>query len=150
MTYEEFLATHFFRPAGMSRTGPYGDMLGLPPTAFAVGYGGSSVGEQNIPPNWGPTSWLIKGSGGMVSTPGDMYRFFQYVRSAKVLRGPALALYLDRGSAVGATDRGFFFIHAWAGTDTMIFLARNAGGDGPGDGFLAQRIVDLVRRSSQR
>ncbi len=150
VTYEDFVGAHFFRPAGMRRTGPYGDSLGLSASSFAVGYGLSSVGEPNIPPNWGPTSWLIKGSGGMVSTPADMHRFFQYVRSGQVLRGEALTHYLDRGSAVGATDRGFFFLHAWAGGDSMVFLARNAGAEGPGGGALARLIEALVRDDGAR
>lgn len=149
-TYEDFLATQFFGPAGMRRTGPYGDDLGLGQRAFAVGYGASSVGEPNIPPNWGPTSWLIKGSGGMVSTPADMHRWFEYVRSGRVLKGAALDLYLDRGSAVGATDRGFFFLHAWTGGDSMVFLAQNAGKRATGTSGISQLIVELVRGQGSR
>jgi CubicO group peptidase (beta-lactamase class C family) len=144
-TYEDFLASRFLRPAGMTRTGPYGDDLGLSVDDFAVGYGASSVGDPNVPPRWGPTSWLIKGSGGMVSTPADMRRWFEHLRSGRILHGEALDLYLDRGSAAGATDRGFLFVHAWAGGESMVFLASNAGASGPGGDGLARALVDLVR-----
>ncbi|NNM32216.1 MAG: beta-lactamase family protein, partial [Gemmatimonadetes bacterium] len=140
-TYEAFLQEHFFEPAGMIRTGPYGDDLGLPLEEFATGYGDYGLGEPNIPPHWGPTSWLIRGSGGMVSTPHDLYRFFDTIRSGEILTDEALEGYLDRGSSSGATDRGFLFIHAWAGgdSDSMILWSQNAGPDDP-------RAIELRRR----
>lgn len=61
-TYPEFVRSEILRPLGMSRTGCYGKTLGLPADAFATGYGTRSAGVPNIPPNWGPTSWLVMGS----------------------------------------------------------------------------------------
>lgn len=140
-SYEDVLRTDFFEPLGMARTGPYGDDLGLPASDFAVGYGGYGVGEPNIPPNWGPTSWLIKGSGGMVSTPGDLYRFFQGMLDGEVLVGEAREGYLSRTSSSGATDRGFLFVHAWAGgaSRSMILLSQNVDPD-------RDEAVELRRR----
>ncbi len=145
-TYEGFLREHFFEPAGMTRTGPYGDDLGHPLEAFATGYGDYGVGEPNIPPHWGPTSWLIKGSGGMVSTPLDLYRFFDTIRSGGILTGEALEGYLTRGSSTGATDRGFLFIHAWAGENSrsMILWSQNAKPDDPQAIELRRRLAATV------
>ena len=52
-TYEQFLQSEFFDPAGMKQTGSYGQRGNHPLDAFAVG-GGKQVGLPNIPPNWGP------------------------------------------------------------------------------------------------
>ena len=144
-TYAAFLERRFFAPAGMRRTGFYGDDLGLPAGHFAVGYGGTQVGDPNIPPNWGPASWLVVGSGGMVSTVDDLNRWFTFVRSGRVLHGDALAAYLERGSALGGTDRGFWSVHAWAGGDNMVFVTSNSGLRNPEVGALPRVIIDLVR-----
>lgn len=145
-SYEDFLRTEFFEPLGMSRTGPYGDDLGLPLSEFAVGYGGQAVGDPNIPPNWGPTSWLIKGSGGMVSTPLDLYTFLQGVLDGEILTGAARDGYLTRASSAGATDRGFLFNHAWAGgsSRSMILFSQNVDPDSEEARELRRRLAATV------
>lgn len=143
--YQDFLRTNFFEPLGMEVTGPFGDDLGQPLSRFATGYGSSSVGEPNVPPHWGETSWLVQGSGGMVSNPADMRRWFEGLRSGRILEGQALDMYLDRGSALGASDRGFFFGHFWAGGDDMIFLAINGGSDSDVVQELIRSLMALVR-----
>lgn len=145
-TYEDFLRVNFFEPIGMERTGSYGDDLGLPESAFAVGYGDYAASEPNIPPEWGRTSWLIKGSGGMVSTPHDLYRFFESMRSGEILRGEAREGYLQRGSSTGATDRGFLFVHAWPGgdSDSMVLFTQNALPDHPESLALRRRLAAMV------
>lgn len=145
--YEDFLEVNFFEPVGMERTGPYGDDLGLPESAFAVGYGDYAASEPNIPPEWGRTSWLIKGSGGMVSTPLDLYRFFEAMRSGEILRGAAREGYLQRGSSTGATDRGFLFVHAWPGgdSDSMVLFTQNALPDHPESRVLRRRLAAMVQ-----
>jgi CubicO group peptidase (beta-lactamase class C family) len=142
--YLEFLRVNFFEPAGMTSTGSYGDSLGYSTERFAVGGGECPKGEPNIPPRWGPTSWLIMGSGGMVSNPADLYRWFTALRSGRILHGEALRLYLARGSAMGGTDRGFWFVHAWAGGDEMIFVAQNHGIDGRREVALLRAVIGLV------
>lgn len=145
-SYEDFLEAEFFEPLGMARTGPYGDDLGLPASDFAVGYGGGRVGDPNIPPNWGPTSWLIKGSGGMVSTPRDLYTFFQGMLEGEILTGDAREGYLSRASSSGATDRGFLFNHAWAGgaSRSMILFSQNVSPDGEDARELRRRMAATV------
>ncbi len=143
-TYPDFVRERLFGPAGMTRTGFYGDDGGLDPDEFAAGYGGDQVGEHNIPPEWGPTSWLVMGSGGMWSTPADMALWFDAMRSGRILRGDALARYMDRGPALGASDRGFLFVHAWTQGDTSIFLAGNAGTESPDVQAFVRGLLQLV------
>ena len=50
-SYGSFLADEFFVPAGMTRTGFYGETGELELDDFAVGHCPSSVGLPNIPPN---------------------------------------------------------------------------------------------------
>ena len=145
--YQDFLRTNFFEPLGMDVTGPFGEDFGLPLERFATGYGSSAVGEPNIPPFWGPTSWLVQGSGGMVSNPADMRRWFDGLRGGEILRGDALDAYLNRGSALGASDRGFFFGHFWAGGDDMVFLAINGGSDSEAVEELVRSLMALVAKN---
>jgi CubicO group peptidase (beta-lactamase class C family) len=142
-TYEAFLQDELFVPLGMQRTGAYGDDLGLPAAAFAPG-DDQQVSDPNIPPLWGTTSWLIKGSGGMVASVPDIQRWFDGLRQGRVLQGEAQAAYLQRSHAIGASDRGFLFVHAWNRDDTMIFLAANAGVRGTSADHLERRIIDLL------
>ncbi|MGD8375236.1 MAG: serine hydrolase domain-containing protein, partial [Acidobacteriota bacterium] len=65
-SYPEFTEEHLFGPAGMVDTGFFGEPY--PEDRMAVGYGDDTSGEINAPPYWGPTSWLVMGSGGQVST----------------------------------------------------------------------------------
>lgn len=143
-SYEEFLRADFFEPIGMTRTGFYGDWGDHDVAEFAVGYGSDSVGEPNVPPNWGPTSWLIMGSGGMYSTPTDMHRWFTAMRGGEILTGDARDGYLDRSHASGASDRGFLFVHAWDGGESMIFLAQNSAVDAPEASDFRRRLMALV------
>ena len=134
-SYGDFLESRFFAPAGMERTGFYGSDLGLDEREFAVGYGGRSAGEVNSPPHWGPTSWLVMGSGGMVSTPGDMFRWVRAIESGEILAGDALEAYRTRGVLVGGSDRGFYFLYT-VGFDDAVFVASNVlGRDG-----IAERV----------
>ena len=147
--YVEMLRSHFFEPLGMESTGPYGSDLGRQLTAFAEGDGEAPYGRPNVPPRWGETSWLVMGGGGMVSTPDDYLKWFTGLRDGRILAGDALRAYLDRGSALGGTDRGFFFGHAWSGEDSMIVLAANAGTERPGFEALIRGLIALVERTGR-
>lgn len=143
-SYEGFLDQHFLGPAGMTRTGPYGDDIGFPRESFAAGYGGAQASDPNIPPNWGKTSWLIKGSGGMVSTPGDMQRWYETLRAGKILQGEALARHIGPGVSMGGTERGFVFLRPDDGEGTVVFLASNVGGQSPLVQSVTRRLIRLV------
>lgn len=143
-SYGDFLRQSFFAPAGMERTGFYGEDLGHGVDQFAVGYGMHAVGDPNVPPNWGPTSWLAMGSGGMFSTPGDVYRFIATLQKGGILKGEHLERYLAPGVGAGASDRGFFFVRAWNGVDTGLFFASNVFGETPVVRRLADTLIHLV------
>ena len=106
-TYQAYTRTHIFEPAGMADTTFFGEPL--PEGRFAVGYGLLTNGEINAPPYWGETSWLVMGSGGMVSTLDDLLAFQQALRAQEILSADSLARYWSPPGAVSSNGDGFGF-----------------------------------------
>ena len=142
--YGAYLREHFFEPAGMKRTGLHEDGEQFTDDKFAVGYGGVSVGKLNIPKYWGRTSWLVMGSGGMQSTPMDLYRWNQSIRTGKTLSPEAAKKYWHRGVLAGGDDRGFFTIYN-EGPDDIFIMSSNVK-SGPGDlvSKVGRRLAEMV------
>lgn len=128
-TYYDFISKNFFEPAGMKRTGEYGETKGLSIQDFAVGGGPKFVGLPNIPPNWGPTSWLVKGSGGMYSTLDDLLKFYTLVRSNKVLDAEHNKWFTGASFNLDGSDRGFELFSAYLPPDNEIYLFLNNSGN---------------------
>jgi len=128
-TYLGFLNENFFEPAGMDRTGEYGDKRDLAISDFAAGGGPQFIGLPNIPPNWGPTSWLVKGSGGMYSTLDDLLRFYSYIRSGKVLDEEHEKIFEQLAVNVDGSDRGFELFSAYMPPDNEVYLFLNGTGN---------------------
>lgn len=125
MPYKEFLDKYFFKPAGMDRTGLYQDSIGFKEEDVAVGYSPHKVGTINSPQYWGPTSWLVMGSGGMVSNPGDLYKWIQALRSGKFLSAASLEKYWSNGVLAGGNDRGFLCMYT-EGPGSLMILCSNS------------------------
>lgn len=124
MSYYEYIRKYFLDPAGMNRTGEYGESRGLSITDFAAGGGPMFFGLPNIPPNWGKTSWLIKGSGGMYSTLGNLQQFYNYVRSGKVLDEEHSKVFKRNAINLDGSDRGFELFSSFHtnGDESWLFL----------------------------
>lgn len=140
--YYDFIRENFFDPAGMNRTGEYGEARGLSIADFAAGGGPKFAGLPNIPPNWGPTSWLIKGSGGMYSTLGDLRKFYDYVRSGQVLDEQHSAAFRQSTVNLDGSDRGFELFSIYRPPNSEVFLFINAQED---RGKMRQLIHALER-----
>jgi CubicO group peptidase (beta-lactamase class C family) len=123
--YFDFLNENFFIPAGMTRTGEYGESKGLTISDFAVGGGPQHVGLPNIPPNWGPTSWLVKGSGGMYSTLDDLLKFYSYLRSGRILDTEHNMAFCQPTVNLDGSDRGFELFNAYMSPGDEIYLFLN-------------------------
>jgi CubicO group peptidase (beta-lactamase class C family) len=123
--YKKFLEEYLFGPAGMDRTGLYQDAACFKEKDVAVGYSPVKVGKINSPQYWGPTSWLVMGSGGMVSNPGDLYKWIQALRRGKLLSREALAKYWSRGILAGGNDRGFLCMYT-EGPGSLMILCSNS------------------------
>ena len=124
-SYYNFIKEHFLDPAGMTRTGEYGESKGLSTEDFAVGWGPQRLGIPNIPPNWGPTSWLIKGSGGMYSTLEDLMKFYRFVREGNVLDEAHKQHFLSPSANLDGSMRGFELFSLYESEDSELFLFLN-------------------------
>lgn len=125
MSYEEFLRKEFFDPLGMERTGLYPLARRFNAREVAVGQRPSPLEGRNTPAQWGPTSWLVMGSGGMVSTPEDLYRWTQGVYHGDLLSPGSRDRYQTHGLLAGGNDRGFLCEYV-PGPENMMFLCSNS------------------------
>ncbi len=123
--YPEFTRAEILEPAGMDDTGFFGEPL--PDDRFAVGYGLLSNGEVNAPPWWGPTSWLVMGSGGMVSTLDDLLAFQRALRAGDILPPEELAGHWAPPGAISSNGDMFGFELFFTETEgAQVFLISNA------------------------
>jgi len=142
--YYTFLRENFFDPAHMERTGNYGESRGLKLTDFAAG-GGVQVGVPNIPPNWGPTSWLVMGSGGMFSTLGDLRRFYSHVTQSGMFEARYAEQFLAPIANLDGSDRGFelFSFTDEKRSDEVYVFLNNGGQEAMRP--LVRPLVQLLR-----
>ncbi|MFN8179260.1 MAG: serine hydrolase [bacterium] len=144
-SYGDFLRENFFVPAGMTSTGLHEDAAGVADSELAIGYGLRSYGKINTPKYWGKTSWLVMGSGGMQSTPLDLYRWITAIRTGKTLSKPEAAKYWSSGPLAGGDDRGFFCLYTEGPDDLMIFCTNAHSQEGDRVSSVARRLVELVQ-----
>jgi len=147
-SYSDFLQRHFFEPAGLTRTGLHEDGARFSDDDFAVGYGGRTFGKINIPKYWGKTSWLVMGSGGMQSTPHDLYNWLEAIRRGKTLSPEAAAKYWTDGVLAGGDMRGYFCLYTEGPENLMIMCTNAHSGRGDPASALGERLVELVREES--
>jgi CubicO group peptidase (beta-lactamase class C family) len=145
-SYYDFLHQHFFQPANMNHTNEYGKTGDHELTDFAVGYGSQSIGLPNIPPNWGPTSWLIKGSGGMYSTLGDLLKFYDYIRSGKVLNPEHQKPFETTSVTLDGSVRGFELFNIYLSDDNHAYIFLNDPQDRRQMEVLFQAMIDFVKQ----
>lgn len=124
--YYDYLKEKILDPAGMTHTGMYGDRMDFAVEDFAVGGGASIVGLPNIPPNWGPTSWLVKGSGGMYSTLEDMLRFTHFVQTSEQMPASVRTAFSGETVNFNGSMRGFEMFEYRMATDTHILIFSNS------------------------
>ena len=143
-SYRDFVRAEILTPLGMTRTGFYGERAQFAITDFAVGDGPGVVGLPNIPPNWGPTSWLVMGSGGMYSSLDDMARYFAALSAGKDLDGEWARRRNGATLAVGGTDRGFFMFHVADGRGNRVLGLTAADGQTAEMHAMLGALRDLV------
>lgn len=143
-TYQEFVRQEIFEPLGMLRTGFNGEHEGYTMEDFAVGPGPSRVGLPNIPPNWGPTSWLVMGSGGMFSTLDDMARYYAANEKGVLLQGEWARRQQGEQVGLGGSDRGFFIFHVSNGRGDSVLGIMNGEGRSPEVRSMLRAIESLV------
>jgi CubicO group peptidase (beta-lactamase class C family) len=144
-SYPEFTQERLFEPAGMVDTGFFGEAYDR--DRMAIGQGDDSNGEINAPPYWGPTSWLVMGSGGQVSTTKDLWRWHRALGQEKILKGDFLDRYWSPpGSMLAGGDQFGFEMMGTQGPESMMMIISNTGSRGSMAGFraLGEALAGLV------
>lgn len=112
--YETFLRTHLFQPAGMKHTGyllPNWQQL---TQANGYRYGVLDIGSMATRyQNDGKVAWALKGNGGINSTLGDMYLWYQALSQHKVLTAASLTK-LTTGYIAEGPDARSHYAYGWA------------------------------------
>jgi CubicO group peptidase (beta-lactamase class C family) len=121
-SYRDYITEHVLKPAGMTRTGFHGDQF--PGETLAIGYESKTWGEINAPDHWDETSWLVMGSGGMVGTTGDLFRFNRALKDGTLLSPNVHHLFPSDGVYANGNMYGFetYYNH---GGDTLFYLNSN-------------------------
>ncbi len=123
-SYQDYTRENLYEPAGMTDTGFFGEKF--PENRIAVGYGRKSNDKVNSPDNWGPTSWLVMGSGGQVSTTIDMHRWMMALHDGKLLNEDSLKKYFRGGMGLAAAGDMFGFELMYTQRpETLFFLISN-------------------------
>lgn len=91
--YEEFLQEALFQPAGMTRTGY--QRPGFVKSDLAVGYRDGERWGTALDRPWRPEGpgWHLRANGGILSTVGDMYRWYLALKANLVFPGAVRAKY---------------------------------------------------------
>lgn len=148
-TYPEFAREHLFKPAGMNDTGfcgePHDD------ERMAIGYGPRSFGKANAPPYWGKTSWLVMGSGGMISTAEDLYRWNRSLLGGKILSADTVSRRYPASNDVasGGNPYGFEVIVAHNRKSFVVVMSNAASAKSmPQINKLGDDLAELIFRRS--
>jgi CubicO group peptidase (beta-lactamase class C family) len=111
---------------------------------MAVGYGTQQVGALNNPRHWGPASWLVMGSGGMVSTPGDMHKWLKALFSGDYLSSEAITRYRLGQVLAGGSDRGFLMMYRDDPNQTAIISSNAHQEQGDRASTVARALMRIV------
>lgn len=145
-SYGEFCREHLFEPAGMERTGLYSLTHGFDASQVAVGHGARPLGKKSVPMNWGQTSWLVMGSGGMVSTTVDLERWLRALHEGRILSPSSLERYWTGLVLSGGNDRGFLNVYN-EGPDDLAIVCTNSHVEAHDlSSQVAEAVVQLAHR----
>jgi CubicO group peptidase (beta-lactamase class C family) len=129
--YEDYLREAIFAPAGMNRTGYL--RPGFAEADLAVGYQNDERWGSARTRPWmadGP-GWNLRANGGILSTVGDMHRWFLALRGEKVLSAAAKAKYFAPHVKEYA-DENSYYGYGWTvqKTGSGTTLIQHNGGNG--------------------
>jgi CubicO group peptidase (beta-lactamase class C family) len=130
-SFQDYMVQNVFRPAGLSSTGFWGARLPqLPPDLIAKGY--DELGLVTDPARLSGDTWNDIGSGQMVSTIDDLYRWQQNLEQHRVLSETQLAKMLTPVMKEPASDSYYTSSYGygmWAQTLADGTLRYHHGGD---------------------
>jgi CubicO group peptidase (beta-lactamase class C family) len=135
-TYDRYVQENILAPIGLHETG-----LHLPkfaPERAAHGYrDGQDMGtflQRQAAPDGGPY-WHLRGNGGMLSTVGDMYHFYQVLMGdSRPILTPAsrnIMFQPDAPSMLAGSDGTYFFLYGREPAEHLEFIIVSNATDYP-------------------
>jgi CubicO group peptidase (beta-lactamase class C family) len=88
--YEQYMHEALLAPAGMNHSRFWYEARGMPSVAHAY----FGLVDRGSPAEW-PRNWRVFGSGDLLTTASDLYRWDRALRSGKVLRPETLTKYFS-------------------------------------------------------
>ena len=135
--YEDFLYEALFKPAGMEKTGYV--RPGFVKSELAVGYRGGERWGTALDRPWRPEGpgWHLRANGGILSTVGDMYRWYLALKNDTVLSASAKKKYLAPHVKEYA-DGNSYYGYGWVTqkTERGANLIWHNGGNGIYNAFM--------------
>ena len=135
--YEDFLYEALFKPAGMEKTGYV--RPGFVKSELAVGYRGGERWGTALDRPWRPEGpgWHLRANGGILSTVGDMYRWYLALKNDTVLSVSAKKKYLAPHVKEYA-DGNSYYGYGWVTqkTERGANLIWHNGGNGIYNAFM--------------
>lgn len=106
--YERFLREQLWLPAGMTRTGYL--LPGHKPADLAVGYQDGQRWGTALDRPWLPDGpgWHLRANGGVLSTVGDMHRWYKALKNNTVLPKSATEKLFTPHTAEGPRGQSFY------------------------------------------
>ena len=144
--YEDFLYEEFFKPAGMERTGYL--RPGFAKSELAVGYRGGERWGTALDRPWRPEGpgWHLRANGGILSTVGDMHRWYLALKNDAVLSAAARQKYFAphiKEYADGNSYYGYGWVNQKTGRGATLIW--HNGGNGIYNAFMGFELEnDLV------
>ena len=135
--YEDFLYEELFKPAGMERTGYVRPRFAK--GELAVGYRGGERWGTALDRPWRPEGpgWHLRANGGILSTVGDMHRWYLALKNDSVLSESAKKKYFAPHIKEYA-DGNSYYGYGWVTqkTDRGATLIWHNGGNGIYNAFM--------------
>jgi len=144
--YEDFLYTELLKPAGMERTGYL--RPGFAKSELAVGYRGGERWGTALDRPWRPEGpgWHLRANGGILSTVGDMHRWYLALKNDAVLSAAARQKYFAphiKEYADGNSYYGYGWVNQKTGRGATLIW--HNGGNGIYNAFMGFELEnDLV------
>ena len=144
--YEDFLYAELLKPAGMERTGYL--RPGFAKSEPAVGYRGGERWGTALDRPWRPEGpgWHLRANGGILSTVGDMHRWYLALKNDAVLSAAARQKYFAphiKEYADGNSYYGYGWVNQKTGRGATLIW--HNGGNGIYNAFMGFELEnDLV------
>jgi len=135
--YEDFLYEELFKPAGMERTGYV--RPGFAKSELAVGYRDGKRWGTALDRPWRPEGpgWHLRANGGILSTVGDMHRWYLALKNDTVLSASAKQKYFAP-HVKEYEDGNSYYGYGWVTQKTKsgVNLIWHNGGNGIYNAFM--------------